>query len=244
MLKVTDLCVSIGEKRLLSEVGFCLQRGELIAVVGPNGSGKSSLAYSLMGHPDYQITKGEIEIDGERVTNKTTDERAKKGLFLAFQHPVEVGGVSVRQLLLAAVRQGGRQVDVPALKKAIDTAACELGIGEEMLRRGINSNFSGGEKKKMELLQIRVLKPKYAILDETDSGLDIDSVRVLGMQIKKMIEEKEVGMLLITHNNGLLKELSPRRVVVLKKGSVAGVGGEEVVEQLNRNGYQKLKVIK
>lgn len=243
MLKVVDLRVETEKKTLLRDVNIIVKRGEISAVMGKNGSGKSSLANSLMGHPDYVVTKGEIEIDGKKVTNSSTDERARSGLFLAFQHPVEIDGVSVRQVLLAAMRGRADGLDIGELKRKIELAAEELGIEAEMLKRGVNTRFSGGEKKKMELLQIKVLEPKYAILDETDSGLDVDAVKMLGKQIKVLVEEKKIGLLLITHNNQLLRSCAPAKVIVLEDGKVVAMGGREVVDKLEESGYQQFQEI-
>jgi len=250
MLKVINLKVGIGEKEVLKGVSLEVKPGEVVAIMGPNGSGKSTLAYTLMGHPSYVIENGELTIDNKKINEKTPDERAKMGLFLATQYPVSVPGVNVREVLLASLRHGElknsrriggqarTQVSALELKKKIEKIADELKLSPDLLKRGINEGFSGGEKKKMEILQMRVLLPKYAILDETDSGLDIDALKIVAEGAVTMAKEG-AGVLVITHYKRLLSYLKPNRVMVLKEGLMVDEGGEELIDRLEKEGYKK-----
>jgi len=250
MLKVINLKVEIGGKEVLKGVSLEVKPGEVVAIMGPNGSGKSTLAYTLMGHPSYVIENGELTIDNKKINEKTPDERARMGLFLATQYPVSVPGVNVREVLLASLRHGElknsrriggqarTQVSALELKKKIEKIADELKLSPDLLKRGINEGFSGGEKKKMEILQMRVLLPKYAILDETDSGLDIDALKIVAEGAVTMAKEG-AGVLVITHYKRLLSYLKPNRVMVLKEGLMVDEGGEELIDRLEKEGYKK-----
>ncbi len=237
MLKVQNLSVNIGEKQILKGISLEVKQGEIVAVMGPNGSGKSTLAYTLMGHPSYVIDNGELTIDNEKINGKTPDERARMGLFLATQYPVSIPGVNVREVLLASLREKEENISALELKKKVEAIAEELKLSPDLLKRGINEGFSGGEKKKMEILQMRVLAPKYAVLDETDSGLDIDALKIVAEGAVKMAEEG-AGVLVITHYKRLLSYLKPNRVLVLKNGLIVDQGGEELIDKLEKEGYQ------
>lgn len=238
-LVIKNLKVNIGKKEIISGIDLEVKPGEVVALMGPNGSGKSTLAYVLMGHPNYEvIRKTEISLDGVDLLDKTPDERAKLGLFLALQYPVSIPGVTIREALLASLRSRGEVVSALSVKKRIEKEAEDLGISEELLKRGLNEGFSGGEKKKMEILQMRILAPKYAILDETDSGLDIDALKIIAESAAELSQKNQVGILVITHYQRLLKYLNPDRVVVMKTGKVVKEGGAELVEELEREGYK------
>ncbi len=237
--EIKGLKVEIEGKEILKGIDFSVKPGEVVALMGPNGSGKSTLAYSLMGHPHYQIVGGRLRLNDKEVTQSTPDERAKAGLFLALQYPVSIPGVSVREALLAALRSRGEKITALDLKKKIETEAVELAISEELLKRSLNEGFSGGEKKKMEILQMRILSPKYAILDETDSGLDIDALKIVAEGASYMAKKKKTGILVITHYQRLLSYLKPDRVLVMKQGKIAKEGGMELVEELERSGYKQ-----
>lgn len=247
MLKVKNLKVSIEGKEILKGVSLEVNKGEVVAIMGPNGSGKSTLAYTIMGHPGYVVastkseaprSKTEMSIDGVDILGKTPDERARMGLFLATQYPVSVPGVNVREVLLASLRQKGEKVSALELKKKVEMIAGELKLSPDLLKRGINEGFSGGEKKKMEILQMRILNPKYAVLDETDSGLDIDALKIVAEGAVTMAKEG-AGVLVITHYKRLLSFLKPNRVMVLKNGLFVDQGGEELIDKLEKEGYKK-----
>lgn len=238
-ISVEELKVKIGNKEVLESVNLTVARGEVVALMGPNGCGKSTLAFSLMGHPSYEVVNGSVNLDDKDITSATPDERSREGLFLAVQYPVSIPGVSVREALLASLRARGEKVSALELKKRIEAEAVELSIDEELLKRSLNEGFSGGEKKKMEILQMRVLSPKYAILDETDSGLDIDALKTVATGAAFMAKKKKTGILVITHYQRLLKYLKPDRVLVMKQGRIAREGGIELVAELEKTGYKQ-----
>ncbi|QHO63102.1 Iron-sulfur cluster assembly ATPase protein SufC [Candidatus Chazhemtobacterium aquaticus] len=236
-LEIKRLRVGIEGKEVIKGIDLRIEPGKVVALMGPNGSGKSSLAYALMGHPRYEV-KGSVKIDGKDINELTPDERARQGLFLAFQYPVGIEGVSVKELLLGAMRERGEKISALELRRKVEIEAKELGVEKELLSRSVNDGFSGGEKKKIEILQMRILQPKYAVLDETDSGLDIDALRVVAEGARMVVEKEKVGVLVITHYQRILRYIQPDRVVVLKQGRVVDEGGVEVVEKLEREGYK------
>ena len=237
--KIKDLFVSVEKKEVLKGVSLDIEPGEVVALMGPNGSGKSSLAYALAGHPNYVVRKGRVELDGKKLLNKKVNERANMGLFLAFQYPVGIDGVNVKEILITTLRGRGEKISALELKKKVEKEAQKMGIEKELLMRSLNDGFSGGEKKKMEMLQMSILKPKYAVLDETDSGLDIDALRVVADGAKKAAQ-KGMGVLIITHYKRILEYLRPDKVLVMKKGKMVAQGGEELVKMLEDKGYKKL----
>jgi Fe-S cluster assembly ATP-binding protein len=244
-LEIHDLQVSVklpeGElKPILAGVDLTVRSGETHAIMGPNGSGKSTLAYSIAGHPKYQITGGTVTLDGEDVLAMTVDERARAGLFLAMQYPVEVPGVSVANFL----RTAKTAIDGEAPK--LRTWAGELRGAMEKLQmdpafaqRNVNEGFSGGEKKRHEIMQLELLKPKMAILDETDSGLDIDALRVVSEGVNRVRASGEAGLLLITHYTRILRYIKPDYVHVFVAGKIVQEGGPELAEQLEAEGYER-----
>lgn len=236
-LEIKNLSVKVEGKRVLKGVSLDIKAGEVVALMGPNGSGKSSLAYALAGHPKYNV-QGEIKMDGVSLLGETVDERARRGLFLAFQYPLGVEGVTVRELLLTAMRSKGKKITALEVKKQVEEIAKKLKIDEDLLRRGLNDGFSGGEKKKMEILQMKILEPKYAIMDETDSGLDIDALRLVAENVAEIAKKGKVGILVITHYKRMLKYLKPDRVLVMKNGEIVREGGKKLVEELEKKGYE------
>ena len=240
MLKIKSLKVEIEGKQILKGVDLEIKNGEVVAIMGPNGSGKSTLAYTLMGHPNYKVKGGEMSLGGDKLNNLKPDERAKKGLFLAFQYPVAVAGVSANSFLrLAYEKIKGKKIAPFEFRKIVKKKAKELKIKPELLERSLNEGFSGGEKKKVEILQMAVLEPKVAILDETDSGLDIDALKIVAKGVNKLRKKnKKMGVMVITHYQRILKELKPDRVVVIKKGRVVKKGGRELVKELEKKGYE------
>ncbi len=243
-LQIRDLHVSVdtadGPKPILRGVDLTVNSGETHALMGPNGSGKSTLAYSIAGHPKYQITSGEVLLDGEDVLEMTVDERARAGLFLAMQYPVEVPGVTVANFL----RTAKTAIDGQAPK--LRTWVAEVRSTMERLRmdptfaeRNVNEGFSGGEKKRHEILQLELLAPKFAILDETDSGLDVDALRVVSEGVNRVLENTDVGVLLITHYTRILRYIQPDFVHVFVDGRIAEEGGPELAERLEAEGYDR-----
>ncbi len=240
MLEIQNLHVSTDNKEILKGVNLKINKGEVHAVMGPNGSGKSSLSLALMGHPRYQITSGKILLDGTNINLLTPDKRAKLGLFLAMQYPVAVPGVSVFNLLRSANKNLERE-KVPALEfqNKIKKEMKNLKMDEKFLTRSINDGFSGGEKKKAEILQLSILKPKYAILDETDSGLDVDALKTVSQGINS-VRGKEIGILLITHYQRILKYIKTNFVHILVDGKIVKSGDFKLAEEIEEKGYAKI----
>lgn len=243
-LEIRDLRVSVetkeGPKPILNGVDLTIGSGETHAIMGPNGSGKSTLAYSLAGHPKYTVTGGTVTLDGEDVLAMKVDERARAGLFLAMQYPVEVPGVSVSNFLRTA--KTAIDGEAPALRtwvKDVRTAMDALRMDSEFAERSVNEGFSGGEKKRHEILQMELLKPKFAILDETDSGLDVDALRIVSEGVNRVKSTTDVGVLLITHYTRILRYIKPDFVHVFVDGHVAEEGGPELADRLEDEGYDR-----
>ncbi len=237
-LRLANLTVSVAGRTVLSDVSFSIKPGEIVALMGPNGSGKSSLANTIMGHPAYQVVKGKASLGRKNLLSLSPDARAQAGMFLAFQYPVGITGVNVRQMLLAALRARGLKFTALGLKQKVEREARALGIKPELLTRDLNEGFSGGEKKKMEILQLRLLEPQVAILDETDSGLDIDALKTVAANAKDAAKRQKMAVLVITHYQRLLNYLKPDRVLVLKDGKLVDQGGMELVKRLEQHGYK------
>lgn len=241
MLDITNLHASVNDKPILNGIDLHVPDGEVHAIMGPNGSGKSTLSYVLAGRDDYEVTGGDIVLDGVSLLEKSPDERATAGLFLAFQYPMEIPGVSTMTFLKAAVnahrRARGEDEVAPAqFLKDVRAASAKLGISDEMLKRGLNVGFSGGEKKRMEILQMMLLQPKFCVLDETDSGLDIDALRIVAEGVNALRGAGR-GMLVITHYQRLLDYIVPDKVHVLTKGRFVAQGGPELARELEASGY-------
>ncbi|MEK7570367.1 MAG: Fe-S cluster assembly ATPase SufC [Patescibacteria group bacterium] len=237
-LIVTDVQVSVEGKAILRGVSLSIQPGEVHALMGPNGSGKSTLANALMGHPRYTITGGTVEVDGTDTTSLPADERAKAGLFLSFQYPVEIPGVSVQNFLRTAWRSlHGGQLDHKAFSARLQQAIADLQVDPSFVKRAVNEGFSGGEKKRLEMLQLAVLQPKYAILDETDSGLDVDALKIVAAGVQAA-RTAGVGVLLITHYSRILEFVVPDHVHVLTDGRITQSGGKDLAYDIERVGYK------
>jgi Fe-S cluster assembly ATP-binding protein len=243
-LEIRDLHVSVdveqGTKEILRGVDLTVRSGETHAIMGPNGSGKSTLAYSIAGHPKYTVTGGSVTLDGEDVLAMTVDERARAGLFLAMQYPVEVPGVTVSNFL----RTAKTAIDgkAPALRtwvKDVKKAMTDLRIDPAFAERNVNEGFSGGEKKRHEILQMELLKPRFAVLDETDSGLDVDALKVVSEGVNRVAAGGDVGVLLITHYTRILRYISPDFVHVFVDGRIAEEGGAELADRLEDEGYDR-----
>lgn len=240
-LEIKNLHVSVEGKKILNGINLTINEGEITAIMGPNGSGKSTLSYTIMGHPKYKVEKGTILLDGKDITNKKTDERARKGLFLSFQYPNEIQGVTMMNFLKTAVNsQRSKPIPFSEFKKLLDKNMRMLKIDQSMLRRYLNEGFSGGEKKKSETLQLAMLKPKYAILDETDSGLDIDALKVVSNGINS-VAGPNIGILMITHYKRLLNYVKPNKIYILIGGKIVYSGGKELADHLEEKGYDWLK---
>ena len=244
VLEIRDLHVSVGEgddaKEILRGVDLTIRSGETHAIMGPNGSGKSTLAYSIAGHPKYTITGGTVTLDGEDVLAMTVDERARAGLFLAMQYPVEVPGVSVSNFLrTAATAIKGEAPKLRTWVKDVKTEMAGLEMDPAFAERNVNEGFSGGEKKRHEILQMRLLKPKIAILDETDSGLDVDALRVVSEGVNRYKAAGDVGVMLITHYTRILRYITPDFVHVFAGGKIVKSGGAELADELEAEGYVK-----
>ncbi len=243
-LEITDLHVSVntedGPKEILKGVTLTISAGEVHAIMGPNGSGKSTLAYSIAGHPKYDITSGSVTLDGEDVLAMSVDERARAGLFLAMQYPVEVPGVSVSNFLRTA--KTALDGEAPKLRtwvKDVNSVLQNLDLDSTFSTRSVNEGFSGGEKKRHEIAQLELLDPKVAILDETDSGLDIDALKVVSDGVNRFAEDGDKSVLLITHYTRILRYIKPDHVHVFVAGRIADQGGPELADQLEAEGYDK-----
>ena len=241
LLEIKNLKAKIGDTQILHGIDLTIDRGEVHAIMGPNGSGKSTLSYVLSGRDGYEVTDGEILLDGESVLEMEADERARAGMFLAFQYPVELPGVGGMSFLRAAVNarlreQGEDEVDQLAFVKMVRAKAKELGVNDDMLKRAVNVGFSGGEKKRYEILQMALLEPSLAVLDETDSGLDVDALRIVSQGVNAL-RGQERGMLVITHYQRLLSHIVPDHVHILANGRIVKSGDKSLALEVENNGY-------
>ncbi len=244
VLEIRDLHVSVdaedGPREILRGVDLVVRQGQTHAIMGPNGSGKSTLAYSVAGHPKYHVTQGSVTLDGADVLAMSVDERARAGLFLAMQYPVEIPGVSVSNFLrTAATAVRGEPPKLREWVKDVSSAMDQLAIDQSFATRNVNEGFSGGEKKRHEILQLELLKPRIAILDETDSGLDVDALKVVSEGVNRVRESGQVGVLLITHYTRILRYIQPDFVHVFAGGRIVEEGGPELAEQLETEGYER-----
>lgn len=242
-LEIKDLHVEIEGNEILKGVNLTIKGGEFHAVMGPNGTGKSTLASAIMGHPKFEVTKGSVHLDGEDVLEMEVDERAKAGLFLAMQYPSEISGVTNSDFLRSSInakREEGNEIPLMQFIKTMDENLDFLDIDKDMAQRYLNDGFSGGEKKRNEILQLMMLEPAIAILDEIDSGLDIDALKVVSEGINKMRSEN-FGCLIITHYQRLLNYITPDHVHVIMQGRVVKSGGPELAQRLESEGYEWIK---
>ncbi|EMM6952375.1 TPA: Fe-S cluster assembly ATPase SufC [Staphylococcus aureus] len=242
-LEIKDLHVSIEDKEILKGVNLTINTDEIHAIMGPNGTGKSTLSSAIMGHPSYEVTKGEVLLDGVNILELEVDERAKAGLFLAMQYPSEITGVTNADFMRSAInakREEGQEINLMQFIKKLDKNMDFLDIDKDMAQRHLNEGFSGGEKKRNEILQLMMLEPKFAILDEIDSGLDIDALKVVSKGINQMRGEN-FGALMITHYQRLLNYITPDKVHVMYAGKVVKSGGPELAKRLEEEGYEWVK---
>lgn len=243
VLQIEGLSVAVEGKEIIRGLDLTVRGGEVHAVMGPNGTGKSTLAQALMGHPRYEVTGGRVTLDGEDVLEMSVDERARKGLFLAMQYPSEVSGVSTSDFLRSAInaRRGeGNEIPLMEFVRKLDRALKALEMPHDMAGRYLNEGFSGGEKKRNEILQMMLLEPKIAILDEVDSGLDIDALKIVAQGVNEMLSER-LGVLVITHYQRLLNYIRPHYVHVMMQGRIVKSGGPELAEELEAKGYDWIK---
>jgi Fe-S cluster assembly ATP-binding protein len=244
-LRIENLRVAIGGKEILRGVNLTIRQGEVHALMGPNGSGKSTLSYAIMGHPNYEVLDGSVTLDGRDILTMEPDERAKAGLFLAFQYPTAIPGVTVANFLRHAVtnvrnperKEGEDLIPMRDFRKELRQQMDELGMDHDFARRYLNEGFSGGEKKRAEILQLAMLRPAFAILDETDSGLDIDAVRIVSEGVNRIAAKNSTGVLVITHYERILNYIKPQFVHILFGGQIVENGGPELVKQLEKDGY-------
>jgi len=243
VLEIRELCVSVEETEILRGVNLTIKQGEIHALMGPNGSGKSTLAYALMGHPGYKVTGGEVFFKGVDILDLAPDERSRMGLFLAFQYPVAIPGVTVANFLRTAINSR-RKVENPEdggipiaeFRKLLKQKMASLEMSEKVAGRYLNDGFSGGEKKRAEILQLATLEPEIAVLDETDSGLDIDALKIVAGGVNKLVGPK-LGVLVITHYQRVLRYIQPEHVHVMFEGRIVESGGAEMARQLEEQGY-------
>ena len=241
MLEIKNLVVEIDDKRILNGLDLTVRKGEVAAIMGPNGSGKSTLSYVIAGKADYEVLEGEVLLDGQNILEMSPDERAAAGLFLAFQYPLEIPGVATMSFLKAALNaqrkaRGEEELTTPDFIKRVNAAASRLDMPKDMLKRALNVGFSGGEKKRMEIVQMALLQPSFCILDETDSGLDIDALRVVSEGVNAL-RSPDRSFLVITHYQRLLNHIVPDSVHVMSGGRVVRSGGKELALELEANGY-------
>lgn len=241
-LEIKDLHVSVENKEILKGVNLKISEGEVVALLGPNGHGKSTLLNAIMGNPRYKITSGEILLDGQDVLKMKVNERSKAGLFLCFQNPCEIPGVVCADFLKTALNEHSeKKVSLYQFYKVLDEASKEVKIPFDMFNRSLNDGFSGGEKKRNEILQMMILKPQICMLDEIDSGLDVDAINVVSDCINKMHEERGTGFLVISHYARLFELIKPTRSVVIVNGKVACEGGPEIYQRIDKEGYEWIK---
>ena len=243
MIEIKNLHATVAGKEIIKGLSLTIADGEVAAIMGPNGSGKSTLSYVIAGREGYEVTSGEVILDGENILDMPPDERAAKGLFLAFQYPIEIPGVTTMTFLRASVNaqrkhRGEAELSTPDFMKVVREAAGKLGVAQDMLRRPLNVGFSGGEKKRMEILQMSLLEPKFGILDETDSGLDIDALRVVSEGVNALRGDKR-SFLIITHYQRLLDYIKPDVIHILANGRVVRSGGPELALELEKSGYKE-----
>jgi len=245
-LEIKNLHVAVGDKQILKGLDLTVRAGEVHALMGPNGSGKSTLANAIMGHPTLDVTEGQILFDGEDITEAAPDERSRMGLFMAFQYPVSVPGVTVTKYLRMVMnahraQRGEQEISLREFRKTVEEAMELVNVPREFSSRYLNEGFSGGEKKRMEILQLALQRPRIAVLDETDSGLDIDALNVVAHGVNTVAKKADMGVLIITHYQRILHMVEPQRVSIMFDGKIAKEGGPELVEQLEREGYGRLR---
>jgi Fe-S cluster assembly ATP-binding protein len=245
-LEIRNLHASVEDKEILRGLDLTVNSGEVHALMGPNGAGKSTLANVIMGHPSFEVTSGEILLDGENITDADVDERSRMGLFMAFQYPVAIPGVTVTKYLRSVMNahreaKGEKEISLKEFRQTVEAAMALTNVPKEFSSRYLNDGFSGGEKKRMEVLQLALQKPRIAVLDETDSGLDVDALNVVANGVNEVARANGTGTLIITHYQRILHTVKPDRVSILMNGRIVKEGGPELVEQIETTGYADLK---
>lgn len=243
LLQVSDLHVSVDEKEILKGINLTINKGEIHVVMGTNGAGKSTLANAIMGNPQYTVTKGNVWFDGQDITDKAVNDRAKAGIFMSFQSPISIPGITVENFIRTAKSMvTGKQIRALAFKRELKAKMDELSFDTSYAQRYVNEGFSGGERKKNEILQMSILDPKLAILDETDSGLDVDAVRIVSEGVSRFHNENN-SVLIITHHNSILQNLKPDFVHILINGKIVKTGDASLVNEIEQNGYDAYKTL-
>lgn len=241
MLEIKNLHASVEGKEILKGINLTINKGEIHVVMGPNGSGKSTLTKVIMDHPDYEVTEGEIYFEGEDISEESTDKRAKLGMFLSFQNPEEVEGVSVENFLRTAMSNlKDEKVKLLEFRRNLNKELEDIGFDKEYAERYLNVGFSGGEKKKNEILQMKVLNPKFIMLDETDSGLDVDATKVVSKEVKEYLDEDKAA-LIITHHSSILEYIKPDYVHIMLEGKIVKSSDASLIDEIERDGYSKIR---
>ncbi|MEH3054897.1 MAG: Fe-S cluster assembly ATPase SufC [Patulibacter minatonensis] len=245
-LEIKNVHAQADEKQILKGLDLTVRSGEVHALMGPNGAGKSTLANVIMGHPQLELTEGSISLEGEDITDADPDERAHKGLFMAFQYPVAIPGVTVTKYLRAVMNAhraalGEPEISLKEFRKTVEAAMELVNVPREFTTRYLNDGFSGGEKKRMEVLQLALQKPKIAVLDETDSGLDVDALNIVAHGVNEVAKANGTGVLIITHYQRILHQVKPDRTSILMDGRIVREGGPELVEQIETSGYEQIR---
>lgn len=237
-LTLEKVSSTVNNQQILKNINLEINSNEIVVLMGPNGAGKSTISNILMGNPKHKLISGKITLDGEDITNLPTNEKAKKGLFMTFQNPVEISGVTMTNFLRTSYNSiHGTNIKLAEFMKILKSAMEELGLDAKFRGRFVNSGFSGGEKKKAELLQLMLFEPKYVILDEIDSGLDVDGIKLVSEMLNKIIKTRKMGVLIITHYNKIFEYIKPNKVIVLKSGEIVETGGIEVANKILKNGF-------
>jgi Fe-S cluster assembly ATP-binding protein len=239
-LQIENISCNINGSQILKDISFEVESGKVVVLMGPNGAGKSTISNILTGNPKYELTSGKITLNGEDITDLPVNEKAKRGLFMSFQNPVEISGVTMTNFLRTSYNSlNNTNIQLAQFMKLLKSNMEELGLDAKFRGRFVNSGFSGGEKKRAELLQLMLFEPKYVILDEIDSGLDVDGIKLVSEMLNKILEKRKIGVLIITHYNKILEYIKPDSVVVLKSGEISQIGGIEVAHKILESGFNK-----